>query len=281
MAVDYKTEKMYTYLKGYYSAMNWQDALSALTFAKMQHEGVTRKDGRPYLVHPLTMACHIAALNIRDEVISASALLHDVVEDCNVTVEQLPVQNQRIKDTVRRLTHVKPTPLAVYYNGIAESPEATMVKIFDRCDNVSSMAGVFTLEKTDSYIHETNEYVMPLYRKAKNYWPQYSNALFVLKYHIVSVTDGLHAITEEINKQNLDSMLSTPFGVIIKNVLDKKNCSMQDLAFALDVPMNTLEKFCRHESKPSKTVINKIAAMADLPKAYITQIFENNEKTGE
>jgi len=53
------------------------------------------------------------------------------------------------------------------------------------------MAGVFSVEKINQYIEETREYVLPLLRRAKDQWPSDSNALFVLKYHIVSVIDGL------------------------------------------------------------------------------------------
>lgn len=194
MSAKFSTDKMYTYLKGYFTAMNWTDALHALTFAKEAHKDQTRKSGEPYLVHPLTIACHAMALNIRSEVVAAAAILHDVVEDCGVTVEELPVQNPKIKDTVRRLTHVKPTPLSIYYKEIAVSPEATIVKLLDRCDNVSTMAGVFTTKKTLDYIKETQEYIAPLYRQAKEHWPEYSEALFILKYHIVSVIDGLQAV---------------------------------------------------------------------------------------
>lgn len=196
MSADFKHDHMFTYLKGFTSAMDWKDAQSALVFARKAHDGQTRKSGQPYIVHPLTIACHALALGVHNETIIASCLLHDVPEDCGVTIEDLPVQNQEIKDTVRRLTHIKPTPLPVYYDGIAESPYSAITKLFDRCDNVSTMAGVFSTEKTKSYIQETNEFVMPLYRIAKNNWPEYSDALFVLKYHILSVVDGLQAVLD-------------------------------------------------------------------------------------
>ena len=66
-----------------------------------------------------------------------------------------------------------------------------MVKLLDRCDNVSTMAGVFTEAKIRQYIQETREFVLPLLRQSKDQWPEESNALFVLKYHIYSVIDGL------------------------------------------------------------------------------------------
>lgn len=110
--------------------------------------------------------------------------------DCGIGIESLPVSDST-KDAVRRLTHVKGEPLGPYYREVGESRVASIVKLLDRCDNVSTMAGVFSVEKINQYIEETREYVLPLLRRAKDQWPSDSNALFVLKYHIVSVIDGL------------------------------------------------------------------------------------------
>ncbi|MCI5485067.1 MAG: hypothetical protein MR426_08430 [Clostridiales bacterium] len=66
-------------------------------------------------------------------------------------------------------------------------------RLIDRCHNVSSMAGTFSVEKLKSYIEETRHYVLPLLRKVKNQYPEDSDILFVLKYHIVSVVDSIDA----------------------------------------------------------------------------------------
>ena len=68
-----------------------------------------------------------------------------------------------------------------------------MTKLIDRCHNVSSMAGTFSKEKLVSYIDETREYVLPLLRRAKLQYPEYSDALFAIKYHMVSVVDSVDA----------------------------------------------------------------------------------------
>ena len=138
----------------------------------------------------MTVASHAAALGVKEDAVIAAAILHDIVEDCGIGIESLPVSDST-KDAVRRLTHVKGEPLGPYYREVGESRVASIVKLLDRCDNVSTMAGVFSVEKINQYIEETREYVLPLLRRAKDQWPSDSNALFVLKYHIVSVIDGL------------------------------------------------------------------------------------------
>lgn len=190
MSANFDSSKMYTYLKGFAMGLEWPDTLSALTFARTAHKDQLRKGGEPYIVHPLTVACHAVALNLKEDSLVAAAILHDVPEDCGVRWKDLPVSDYT-KDVVRRLTHVKGEPLAPYYREIGENRTASMVKLLDRCDNVSTMAGVFSEEKIHQYIQETREFVLPLLRQTKDHWPGESNALFVLKYHICSVIDGL------------------------------------------------------------------------------------------
>ena len=61
----------------------------AIIFATNAHSGAVRKGGKlPYIVHPLEAAVIAASITDDTEVIAA-AVLHDVVEDTEVTAEQL------------------------------------------------------------------------------------------------------------------------------------------------------------------------------------------------
>jgi HD domain len=57
----------------------------ALATAAAAHRGQTRHDGSPYLAHPLRV-CELLAETGADEVTLATALLHDGVEDSELTV---------------------------------------------------------------------------------------------------------------------------------------------------------------------------------------------------
>ena len=83
-------DKMYTYLKAFFRGAGMKESMKALQYAREQHKEQTRKNGVPYIVHPLSMACYAAALGISDDITMATILLHDVPEDCNVPIEQLP-----------------------------------------------------------------------------------------------------------------------------------------------------------------------------------------------
>ena len=194
----FNSEKMYTYIRGYASGAKMSETLKALCFAREKHAGQLRKNGEPYIVHPLTMACNALSLGINDDAVIATILLHDVCEDCGVTLEELP-NNAVVRRGVDLMTfsvmdgETKETAKNRYYNLMLQSREATLTKLIDRCHNVSSMAGTFSKEKLIAYIEETRQYVLPLLRKAKNTYPEDSDTFFTLKYHIVSVIDSIEA----------------------------------------------------------------------------------------
>lgn len=197
-ATVFNAEKMYTYLRGYASGAGMKDTLKALAYAREKHAGQLRKSGDPYIIHPLMMACNAVAMGIRDDTVVATILLHDVCEDCGVALAELPVS-----DAVRRGVDLmtfrimdgetKEIAKNRYYNMLLQSREAALTKLIDRCHNVSSMAGTFSVEKLKAYIEETRQYVLPLLRKIKNQYPEEADILFVLKYHIVSVVDSIEA----------------------------------------------------------------------------------------
>lgn len=61
----------------------------AITFATKVHEGQLRKGTEiPYILHPLEAAAIVGTMTTDDEII-AGAVLHDVVEDTDTTVEQI------------------------------------------------------------------------------------------------------------------------------------------------------------------------------------------------
>ncbi|MBQ6961466.1 MAG: HD domain-containing protein [Clostridia bacterium] len=202
----FNAEKMYTYIRGFASGANMPETLKALAFARQKHEGQKRKSGDPYIIHPLTMACNALSLGIRDDEVIATILLHDVCEDCDVGLQELPV-NDRVRHSVDLMTfqvmsgETKEIAKNRYYNMILKNRAATITKLIDRCHNVSSMAGTFSKEKLVAYIDETRQYVLPLLRKAKDAYPEDASILFALKYHMTSVVDSIEATMQVYENQ--------------------------------------------------------------------------------
>lgn len=208
----YHADKMYTYIRGYASGVGMIQTQKALSFAREKHNGQKRKNGDPYIVHPLTMACNALSMGIRDDNTIATILLHDVCEDCGVALEELPV-NDIVRRGVQLMTfkvmpgETKDIAKTRYYNMLIQSKEAVITKFIDRCHNVSSMAGTFSVEKLKSYIKETRTYVLPLLRHAKEHYPEESDRLFMLKYHITSVVDAIDLTMQafETETENADA----------------------------------------------------------------------------
>ena len=79
----------------------------AAKFAEQAHKGAHRKGTRiPYIVHPLETAL-IASMLTNDEEILAAALLHDTIEDTDVTYEDLA---PGLRIWSRRRARISPKP---------------------------------------------------------------------------------------------------------------------------------------------------------------------------
>ena len=192
--------RMATYVSAFCNAKQLYQTKRALAFAKEKHNGQYRKTGHadervPYIYHPLLLTCHALALGLEDDDLLSACLLHDVCEDCGVMPEELPV-DEETREAVRLLT--KPENFGktdreyqAYYEGIGGNRISIMVKLLDRCQNISSMANCFTDEHMADYIKETQQYIHPLMERARREYPQYSNQLFLIRYHMNSVLDAL------------------------------------------------------------------------------------------
>ena len=73
--------------------------IEAYKFAANAHEGLFRKSGEPYIVHPVSVA-QILIDNNMDYPTIIAGLLHDVVEDTKVTIEEV---REQYGDTVAKL----------------------------------------------------------------------------------------------------------------------------------------------------------------------------------
>ena len=193
----FSEERMGTYISAYCDARQLYQTKKALAFAREKHAGQYRKgkDKIPYIYHPLVVTCHAMALGLKDDDLLAACLLHDVCEDCGVAPEELPV-GEAAREAVRLVT--KPADFRkteeqeeAYYGAIAENRIAVMVKLLDRCHNVSSMATSFTDKRMAGYIRETKTYVEPLLERARKDYPEYSDQLFLIRYHMTSVLESL------------------------------------------------------------------------------------------
>ena len=101
--------------------------IRAARIAEQAHRGQFDKGGMPYIYHPL----HLAE-QMTDEYTAAIALLHDVMEDTDITEAELSAQfPPRVMDALRLLTHDPAEDYSDYVKRIRENPDAKAVKLTD------------------------------------------------------------------------------------------------------------------------------------------------------
>ncbi|MDU7496736.1 HD domain-containing protein [Sneathia sanguinegens] len=104
----------------------------ALKIATEAHKGQVDKAGVPYINHPLTVA---SLVDTEEEKIVA--LLHDTIEDTNITEQDLLNYgfSNKIVEAVKLLTHNKNVPYMDYVAKIKDNELARKVKIADLTHN--------------------------------------------------------------------------------------------------------------------------------------------------
>ena len=123
---------------------------SAFTYADNAHSGQLRKDGSPYITHPLAVAEIVADLELDTDSIIA-ALLHDCIEDTGATHEEIAkLFGNTVADLVEgvtKLTRVQYTSkeeeqmenLRKMLMAMAKDIRVILIKICDRLHNMRTM----------------------------------------------------------------------------------------------------------------------------------------------
>ena len=104
----------------------------AIDIALHAHDGQKTKDGSPYILHPLRLMGKMTTDHER-----IAAVLHDVVEDSPVTLEDLRAVGfpSEILETVRLLTHEPGISYEDYVERLKDDPVARRIKLADLVDN--------------------------------------------------------------------------------------------------------------------------------------------------
>ncbi len=104
----------------------------AIELAHIAHKGQLDKGGNPYINHPLRVMNNVET--IEEKIV---AVLHDVVEDSEVTLEDLRIAefSDRIIAAVNAITKVEGEKREDYLQRVMGNPIALRVKIADMTDN--------------------------------------------------------------------------------------------------------------------------------------------------
>ena len=170
-------DAMYQHLedtvRGYNPSANFQQIRQAYELAREMHGTQMRKDGSPFITHPLAVAQIVAEeLHLDSESIIA-ALLHDTIEDTSVTHEQIAkLFSPTVADLVEgvsKLTRVHYTSkeeeqmenLRKMLMAMSKDIRVILIKISDRLHNMRTME-YQTPEKQKQKSFETMEIYAPI-----------------------------------------------------------------------------------------------------------------------
>jgi GTP pyrophosphokinase len=141
-------------------------------FAEKMHEGVKRSSGEPYIIHPLNVAGTLIKLKMDLDSIMAG-LLHDVVEDCDVSPEEISKMfGQSVAQIVVGCTKISKIKFKTKEESQAENfrkmvvamaqdLRVIIVKLADRMHNMRTLQYV-SKEKQASKAQETLDIYVPL-----------------------------------------------------------------------------------------------------------------------
>ena len=145
----------------------------ALEIAKKAHDGQTQKrpqdkeglDNIPYFNHPIQVANLAFQLKLSPEAIQA-ALLHDVLEDTEVTAEELKKEgfNEKTMSLVADLTKNSSESRDEYMKRVAGlKGESKLLKCLDRYQNILRAFSIKDKKYIDRYIRESKETYLPAF----------------------------------------------------------------------------------------------------------------------
>jgi len=200
--MSFETE--FAWLKGYAKGSKFENLPSCLYLAEKLHDGQKRKNGEPYLIHPVRATCALASLDIDDDIILSTTILHDAIEDC-VTAEELELIYKvhiQIVNNIVILSKEDGISEEVHYKAMEKHPQCILAKLADRCNNISTMVGAFTNEKMISYIEETRKYIIPLAKIGRKSFPQYTDPIYYMKYHLESICDTIEGLIGNKNNES-------------------------------------------------------------------------------
>lgn len=170
--MDEKYAQLERSVRQYNSNADFGKIRRAYEFARDRHEEQRRKDGSPYITHPLSVAQIVADIHLDSESIMA-ALLHDTIEDTATTHEEiaklLSPAVAEIVEGVTKLTRVQYISkeeeqmenLRKMLIAMSKDIRVILVKIADRLHNMRTM-DYQTAEKQKQKSLETMEIYAPI-----------------------------------------------------------------------------------------------------------------------
>ena len=206
-------DKITEAVQSYHPSPNLELLKKAYDFATEKHKGQVRASGEPYITHVYETALLVCQLKL-DTTSVAAALLHDTIEDCAVTTEEL-VENfgesvTEIVEGVTKLTRISFESQEVKQAenfrkmliAMARDIRVILVKLCDRLHNMKTLEFV-SESKQRRIAQETQDIYAPLANRLGIHWLKSELediCLFYLRPEIYRLIDErFKGITDERN----------------------------------------------------------------------------------
>lgn len=129
----------------------------ALVFATEKHTGQTRRDGSPYIYHPIKVAELLkdAGYDLRYQM---AGLLHDVLEDTDATEDEVRVFGEDVLDAVKLVSRPDGMDEELYVEAILQNRMAAAVKTADKIHNMNDVITAPDKEWAKRYVQKVKKY---------------------------------------------------------------------------------------------------------------------------
>lgn len=183
----------------------------AYEFAFLEHYGVKRASGEDYITHPLNVAYILTEINADSATICAG-LLHDVLEDCDVTKEEMQERfGEEITNLVEGVTKINKLNLSADTDvmianhrkilvGLSNDVRVIIIKLADRLHNMRTIWAL-PVEKQKKKAKETLDILTPIaHRLGINHYKSELEDLSLRYYK----PDAYFSIVERLNQTKLE-----------------------------------------------------------------------------
>lgn len=145
----------------------------AYQMAESAHSGVFRESGEPYITHPLEVVKNLLDIEVYDTDTLCAALLHDVVEDTSITLEDIRnTINPTVAELVDGVTKMRRMNFSTeeeqvfantrkIINGLTKDIRIILIKLADRLHNMRTLTYKRPAKQKENAI-ETMELFVPL-----------------------------------------------------------------------------------------------------------------------
>lgn len=170
--VSQAKQQLQTMIEPYLSVSEVEQVLTACDYAEHAHDGVTRKSGEPYVLHPIAVSCILAHMRLDADTLIA-ALLHDVIEDTDYSKDDITEKFGRtvaeLVDGVTKLSHSsdkeynKAASFRKILQATLQDPRVIIVKLADRYHNMTTLDALRP-DKRARIAQETFDVFVPMAR---------------------------------------------------------------------------------------------------------------------